>query len=120
MFSAALFIIVKRSKQDFPSHPEVKNPPANAGDTGWISGLERLSMLWGHYWAHMLQLLTPTGPRAHEPPEKPLRWEACTATKEEPLLTAARESPRAATKTKHSQKLLNFFKKFTTVQMTIN
>ena len=46
MFTAALFITVKRSKQDFPSHAEVKNPPANAGDTGSISGLERLHMLW--------------------------------------------------------------------------
>ena len=31
----------------FPSGPEVKNPPANAGDTGSVSRLGRSHMLWG-------------------------------------------------------------------------
>ena len=32
---------------DFPRGPVVKNPPANAGDWGLISGLGRLHMSWG-------------------------------------------------------------------------
>ena len=31
--------------RDFPGGPVVKNPPASAGDTGWIPGLERHHML---------------------------------------------------------------------------
>ena len=33
---------------DFPGGPVVKNPPANAGDTGWIPGPERSHMLWSN------------------------------------------------------------------------
>ena len=35
----------------------------------------------------------------------------CTVTREQPLLTATRENPRAAAKTQHSQKWMNKFKK---------
>ena len=34
--------------RDFPSGPVVKNPPANAGDTGSIPALERLHLLQGN------------------------------------------------------------------------
>ena len=33
---------------DFPDGPVVKNPPANAGDTGSVLGLGRADMLWGN------------------------------------------------------------------------
>ena len=32
---------IKRNPQDFPGDPVVKNPSANAGDTGSIPGLGR-------------------------------------------------------------------------------
>ena len=31
----------ERQEGDFPGCPVVKNPPANAGDTGWIPGMGR-------------------------------------------------------------------------------
>ena len=33
---------------DFPGGRVDKNPPANAGDTGWIAGLGRFPMPWGN------------------------------------------------------------------------
>ena len=33
---------------DFPGGPVVKNPPANAGDTGSIPGVTRSHMPWGN------------------------------------------------------------------------
>ena len=39
---------VQRQLQDFPGGPVVKNPPANASDTGLISGLGRVHMPWGN------------------------------------------------------------------------
>ena len=33
--------IFKKMELDFPGSPVVKNPPANAGDTGSFSGSER-------------------------------------------------------------------------------
>ena len=41
MFTAALVIIVKKWNEDFPGGAVVKNPPANAGDTGLSPGLGR-------------------------------------------------------------------------------
>ena len=37
--------VLKKSLQDFPGGPVVKNLPANAGDTGSIPGLGRSHML---------------------------------------------------------------------------
>ena len=34
--------------KDFPGGPVVKNPPANAGDTGLIPGLRRFHTQWGN------------------------------------------------------------------------
>ena len=34
--------------EDFPGSPVVKNPPANAGDTGSIPGLRKFHMLQGN------------------------------------------------------------------------
>ena len=50
---------------DFPGGPVVKNPPANAGDTGLILGVGRFHMPRSNS-AHVLQLLTSNS-RAQEP-----------------------------------------------------
>ena len=64
--------------------------------------------------AHEPQLLSPhvTATEAHVPrgralqQEKPPQWEAAHHNEEWPPLAATRESPRTATKTQHSQKLI--------------
>ena len=68
----------------------------------WACALEPMSH---NYWAHMPQLLKPVrlepvlrNKRSHHS-KKPTR-----CNKESPPLAATRESPRAATKTQHSQK----------------
>jgi len=38
------YFYLKKSKEDFPGGPVVKNPPANAGDVGLIPGPERFHM----------------------------------------------------------------------------
>ena len=38
----------KGKSSGFPGGSVVKNPPANAGDTGSIPGLERSHMLWSN------------------------------------------------------------------------
>ena len=43
----------------FPSSPVVKNPPANAGDTGSIPGAGRFHVPWSHR-VPVAQLLKPT------------------------------------------------------------
>ena len=55
-------IYLKDKYRDFPGVSVVKNPPANAGDTGSIPGLGRVHMLpmCHNCWAHMLQLLKLT------------------------------------------------------------
>ena len=43
-------MIVKKKKnglEDFAGGPVVRNPPANAGDTGWIPGPGKSDMPWG-------------------------------------------------------------------------
>ena len=50
---------------DFPGGTVVKNPPANAGDTGSSTGPGRSHMLWGN-WARAPQLPSLRS-RAHEP-----------------------------------------------------
>ena len=66
-----------------PGGAVVKNPPANAGDTGLSPGLGRSHMPWSN-WARAPQLLslraTTTEPVRLEPVlhnEKPLQWEGC-------------------------------------------
>ena len=73
---------------DFPGCPEVKNPHANAEDTGSIPGLERFHVHGGkeahapqllslRSRARVLQLLKSGSPRTRAPQqEKPLQWEA--------------------------------------------
>ena len=70
-------LYLKSSHKGFPGGSVVKNPPANAGDTGSIPDPERSHMplhynCWAcaldpgshSYWACMLQLKT-TRPRVH-------------------------------------------------------
>ena len=42
------FDALKYCIRDFPGGPVVKNPPANAGDTGLIPGSGRSHMLWSN------------------------------------------------------------------------
>ena len=88
----------------------VKNPPADAGGPGLISGPERSHMLWNNV-AHTLQLLSPCS-RAQEPqllspgastteadapraraPQQEKQREARGPQREQARLTAAREKP---------------------------
>ena len=90
---------------DFPGGAVVRNPPANAGDTGLIPGLGRsymprsnearahnywvctLEPMSHNYWACMPQLLSPDA------------WSPCSATREattmRSLHTAMNSSPRS-------------------------
>ena len=64
---------VDDTHRDFPGGPEVKNPPAEAGNTGSIFGPGGPHMpqpLSPHSRAHETQPLTPTHPRAHAPQEE--------------------------------------------------
>ena len=45
VFGNVNFGVKKKSRQDFPDGPVVKNLPANAGDTSLIPGQGRLHML---------------------------------------------------------------------------
>ena len=49
-------------KQDFPSGPVVRNPPANSGDMDLIPRLGRSHMPWSNL-AHVPQLLSPGTPK---------------------------------------------------------
>ena len=63
--------------RDFPGGAVVKNPPANAGDTGSSSGPGRFHMPQSN-WAHVPQLLSSraTTTEARTPQqEKPPQWE---------------------------------------------
>ena len=100
----------------FPGGAVVKNPPANAGDTGSSPGPGRSHVPRSNQ-AHVSQLLSLRS-RAHEPQLlKPVRLEPMLwhkrshrnekpahCNEEQPLLAATRESPRTATKTQLSQK----------------
>ena len=55
---------------DFPGGPVVKNPPANARDTGVSPDLERFHMLWNNE-VHAPQRMSQCC-RACEPQEKPV------------------------------------------------
>ena len=45
---AVLFVKTYSDFMDFPGGPVVKNPPPNAGDTGFISSQGRFHMLRGN------------------------------------------------------------------------
>ena len=86
---------MKRNRWDFPGGTVVKNPPANAGDTGsspvpgrshmprsnWACAPQLLSLRSRALEPQLLSLCATTteahAPRAHAPQqEKPLQWEA--------------------------------------------
>ena len=110
---------IKRIKLGFPGGAVIKNLPANAGDTGSSPGPGGSHMPRSS-WAREPQLLS-LRPRARE---SQLLKPACLEpllrnnkghrneksahrSEERPPLAATRESPRAATKTQCSQKLIN-------------
>ena len=111
---AALFTeklcCLKVTDLDLPGGAMVKNPPANAGDTGSSPGPGRSHMPRSN-WARVPQLLSLRS-RAREP--QLLSPRATTteahaprtraAQQEKPPLTTTRESPHTATKTQRSQK----------------
>ena len=79
-------VAFKNPSLGFPGGAVVKNPPANAGDTGSSSGATKpvqhnywacaLEPTSHNYWARVPQLLKPV-PRACAPQqEKPPQWEA--------------------------------------------
>ena len=63
----------KKWTEDFLGGPVVKNPPANAGNTGSISG-PSITLRSLHTRAHKPQLLKLAAPRACAPA---LQWETC-------------------------------------------
>ena len=71
----------------------------------WACALEPTSH---NYWVHLPQLLRPMllEPVLHNK-EKPPQWEACGPQRRVASAASTRESPRAATKTQSSQKLIN-------------
>ena len=103
----------------------VRNPPANAGDAGLIPGLGRFHMMWSG-WARVPELLSLCS-RACEPQllspcarttearapqqEKPPQGETRAQQQRVAPIAATRESPRAATKTQPSQRLIKKKKK---------
>ena len=104
---------VKRQGLSFPGGLVVKNLPAHEGEIGLTPGSGRFHMLWGatkpvHHnsWVHAPQVQKPVCPRADDPQEKPPHKKPVHDDKQPPL-AATRESPYAATKTQHSQKLIN-------------
>ena len=67
----------KGSARGFPCGPVVKNPPANAGDTGLISGpgnptrLGTTEPVCHNFWAHVLEPLKPMLHNKRSGNEKP-------------------------------------------------
>ena len=68
---------------EFPGGAVVKNPPANAGDTGSSPGLAchgATKPVRHNYWVCVLEPTSHTtearAPRARAPQEKPPQWEA--------------------------------------------
>ena len=109
--------LINRCCWDFPGGTVVKNPPANAGDTGrphmpQSNETHELQLLSLHFRALEPQLLSPRAtttepcaPRARAPQqEKPPQWEARAPQQRVALLAATRENLCAATKTQCSQK----------------
>ena len=71
----------------------VKNPPANAGDTGSIPGLGRSHMPWSN-WAHEPQLLS-------------LRvWNLCSATREAAIVRGPRTTMKSGPHSPQLEKAL--------------
>ena len=48
LWSKDSFTFKNITEEDFPGGSLVKNPPANAGDTGSVPGPGRFHMLWGN------------------------------------------------------------------------
>ena len=81
----------------------VKNPPANAGDTGSIPGRGRSQLLWDNC-ACARQILMPERPGVHAPP-----WTREATATRTPQPQLEKSSHHEATKTQCSQKEIIFF-----------
>ena len=67
--------LIKKEPLRFPWWSSVKNPPANAGDVGWIPGPGRPHLLRGNS-VHVPQLLMPSSLEPTPCSGKPKQWEA--------------------------------------------
>ena len=95
---------IKRNNQGFPGGSVVKNPPANAGDTGSIPGPGRPhTPQTTKPHSHCAWALSPrlTATEALEPPSPHSAREGATATRSP--RRAAREGPASATGGKLAQ-----------------
>ena len=100
--------LVKSAWAGSPGGAEVKNPTAKAQVLGSVPGSGRSHVQWGSY-AHAPQSLSPwTQSLCSTTREAAAMQRLRAATREEPPLTATRESPRAASKIQSSRKLINF------------
>ena len=94
-----------------PGHAVDKDPPANVIDMGFMPGPGRSHTLWINEVCapHLLSLSAATA-EAHTPGacalQQVIAMRSLRTHKEQPLLTAAGESPCAATKIQHRQKLV--------------
>ena len=125
---------------DFPGGAVVKNPPANAGDTGSSPGPGRSHMPWSgwapvpqllslHSRAHEPQLLSPraTTTKAHAPgarapqQEKPPQWDACARQRGVAPARRNLEKPARSNKDPTQPKInkLIFFKKTTHLRLHV-
>ena len=94
----------------FPGGLVVKNLPANAGDTDLIPDLGRSQMPTTEKLSPCTTTTEPEHPRAQAlQEEKPPQWEALTLQLliEKSPCWPQLEKPHRATKTQHSQKLIN-------------
>ena len=80
--------------RDFPGGTVVKNPPANAGDTGSIPGPGRSHMPWSNK-SHVPQLLKPTHLKPVLRNKRSHRSESPRTAVKSSLRRNQRESPRS-------------------------
>ena len=102
--------LIKSILKDLPGGRVDKNPPANAGDKGWIPGLED-STCCGATKAGAPQLSPRAAPKEICVPracalqqEKSPRREVCAPKRRAAPLTATRESPSTAMNNRRNRK----------------
>ena len=98
---------IKNQGQDFSGGPVVKNPPANAQDTGSIPGPGK-SPQAAEQLSSYVTTTEPMNPRSCALKQEIPQWDHEEQLESSPPLSTTRESPLTATKTQHSQKNLYF------------
>ena len=76
--------IISVHTMHFPGGSVVKNPPANAGDTGSVAALGKFHTPWDNK-AHEPQLLSLCSREQDLQPQKPTQHRACVLQQEKPL-----------------------------------